>query len=81
MSILELLITVPIGSPVIHAGLELFVTMNHQAMWQDQITEARQSGCAILRVPALRLRMAGFGIPRVLYLSGGTESQSTAQNG
>lgn len=66
MSILELLIAVMMGSLVIYAGLETFVTMNQQTIQQDQITEAQQSGRAVQRILSEHLRMAGFGIPRIL---------------
>lgn len=74
MSILELLVVVLIGSLVVYAGMETFVTMNHQTIWQDQVTDAQQSGRAVQRVLSQHLRMAGFGIPLILYPVLGTDS-------
>jgi type II secretory pathway pseudopilin PulG len=74
MSVLELLVAVFIGSLVIYAGLETFVTMNRQTIWQDQITEAQQSGRAVQRILSQHLRMAGFGIPRILDPIWGADS-------
>lgn len=74
LSILELLIAVLIGSFVIYAGLETFVTMNHQTIWQEQITDAQQSARAVQRVMSEHLRMAGFGIPRILAPVTGSDS-------
>ena len=74
LSIIELLLSVFIGSLVIYAGLEVFVTMNRQTIWQDQITEAQQSGRAVQRILSQHLRMAGFGIPRILDPVWGADS-------
>jgi len=74
LSVLELLIAVLIGSFVIYAGLETFVTMNHQSIWQEQITEAQQSARAVQRVLSEHLRMAGFGIPRLLPPVSGSDA-------
>jgi len=74
LSILELLIAVLMGSIVIYAGLEVFVTMNQQTISQDQITEAQQSGRAVQRILSEHLRMAGFGIPRILAPVWGADS-------
>ncbi|MEW5874449.1 MAG: hypothetical protein AB1752_04630 [Candidatus Zixiibacteriota bacterium] len=74
MSILEMLVVVLIGSLVVYAGLETFVTMNHQTIWQDQVTDAQQSARAVQRVLSEHLRMAGFGIPLILYPVLGTDA-------
>ncbi|GAB4316946.1 MAG: hypothetical protein Kow0074_05230 [Candidatus Zixiibacteriota bacterium] len=75
MTILEMLLAVLIGSLVLYASLETFVTMNHQTIWQDQVTEAQQSGRAVQRALSEHIRMAGFGIPRLLPPVTGTDSE------
>ncbi len=75
MTVLELLLAVLIGSLVVYAGLETFVTMNHQTIWQDQVTEVQQSGRAVQRALSEHIRMAGFGIPRLLAPVTGSDSE------
>lgn len=74
MTILELLVVTIIGLIVSGAAMQLYLRMNNQSIWQDQITEMEQSGRAAERILSQRIRMAGFGCPMKLNPVVGTNT-------
>jgi len=73
MTILEVLISVLIGTLVVYAAMQAYVTMHLESIWQDQINEMQQSGRAAMELISQRLRMAGFGLPPTLDALAGAD--------